>query len=273
MHRFRRDHLSDETAEWMLSGTAANSAIGAVARELREAGPTPPQEAVAARHLAAIVAEARLPAQAVVASPRRRGGRAAFAALMPVRFAAGATALVAMLALTLAGALPGPVQAAASDVLGVVGISVPDGHGAAGRRGEAPAPARKRPERFTAPATVTLPDAVDQVTPRREDDPVEAPRGDQARPGASDGERDTDGARDRDDGGDRDDERGPSTQREPDGDESADESDKTASSGKDDAGDESGNEGTAPDSGDHPERSSSGGSGPGIDERDEPEGD
>jgi len=256
MRRFHRDPLTDEAAERLLSGVDADSAIGAVARELREAGPTPPSEAAAARHVAAIVAEAQRPAEALIAPPRRRGGRAALATLIPVRPAACATAFAAMLALTFAGALPGPVQAAASDVLGVVGISVPDGRGAADRSDETPAPAIKRPGRPIAPATLTLPGAVDDVTPPRvDDDPAEAPRRDQTRPY---GELNGDDDRGREDHGDRDDDRRPSPQREPDDDEAGAESDEDTTSGSFDADGGSGSDGEPRDSGDEPELDSFG---------------
>ncbi|MEJ7786448.1 MAG: hypothetical protein WKF96_16720 [Solirubrobacteraceae bacterium] len=130
--------MSDEAAERLLSpgdptGDAA-SPLRAVVSELRAAGQSPPSEAVAERHLAAIVSEVRRPSEAAAGAAPRRAGRArvgALSRLLPPRLAGGFTAFTAFAALVVAGALPGPVQAAAADVLGVVGISVPDGRSVA----------------------------------------------------------------------------------------------------------------------------------------------
>ena len=107
MRFLRRDHLSDETIEEILSARRP---------------PEPPTEATAAAHLSAIMDESRRVREHVAQpAPRRR------LPALPKRITAGAAASTAFVSLALAGALPGPVQAAASDVLAVVGISVPRG--------------------------------------------------------------------------------------------------------------------------------------------------
>src|SRR5688572_12788413 len=123
MRFFRREHLSDETIEQILSARQA---------------PEPPSEATAAAHLSAIMAESRR-VREHAARPASRGRVPA----LPRGITATVAASVAFISLAIAGALPGPVQAAASDALAVVGISIPDG---GDEPGEARRDAKQRPD-------------------------------------------------------------------------------------------------------------------------------
>lgn len=156
MRRSRRPRLSDEQAERLLSGDDAPVAaapLSALTSRLREAGRTPPSDAVAGRHLAAIVAEVRDTRHGDAApapAPRevRRAGAAVLRGLLvPRRLTAAAAAFTAVIALAISGTLPGPVQAAAADLLAVVGIAVPDGRSTSQPRDDAPAPRVERRER------------------------------------------------------------------------------------------------------------------------------
>ncbi|MCW3010367.1 MAG: hypothetical protein JWO90_771, partial [Solirubrobacterales bacterium] len=123
MGRSRKHELDGEQVERLLAGAADASRpaepLGEVVRVLRDAGLEPPSEAVAARHLAAIHAEVRRPSRpSTAAAPHRTPVRA----LIPRRLTAGVAGLTSVVALAFAGALPGVVQAAASDVLDVVGL-------------------------------------------------------------------------------------------------------------------------------------------------------
>ena len=224
--------MSDEAAERLLSpvvptGEAA-SPLRAVVSELRAAGQSPPSEAVAERHLAAIVSEVRRPSEAVAGAAPRRAGRARVGALprlLPPRLAGGFTAFTAFAALVVAGALPGPVQAAAADALGVVGISVPDGRSVAKTDTE---PVRRTvtPGDSSLERKAEQPQRAHPATrhdDREERDRSETPAG-RERDQADDGARES-----RDEGdessGDDGDERRPDTDREPDDDGSSREPD------------------------------------------------
>lgn len=193
MPSYRPRKLADEAVEELLSGaeTARDEAspLDAVVRSLREAGQAPPPKPLADRHLAALAVEIERPRDAPeVSLPRRYGSGTAAAGrrIAPPRLAAGATAFVAMLVLAVAGALPGPVQAAAADVLGVVGITLPDGRGAPEQRNAPAEPSRgpasaadspKRPDHKPSPSTGR--------TSTRSRDDRERPRRTGSRPGAT----------------------------------------------------------------------------------------
>lgn len=242
MRRFRRDDVSDAVAEALLApGVPADDAaspLHTVVSELRAAGQSPPSEAVAERHLAAIVSEVRRPSEAAAGAAPRRTGRARVGAvprLVPPRLAGGITAFTVFAALVVGGALPGPVQAAAADVLGVVGISVPDGRSV--DRTDAkpiPEPARRlvTPGDSSPEGTTERPQRARPLGVRGDD------HQDQDRSGApagqerdDDRERADDGVRGSRDGegdepaGDAGDERRPDADREPDGDGSSPEPD------------------------------------------------
>lgn len=237
MRRFQRDDVSDEVAEALLSpGVPADEAaspLHAVVGELRAAGQSPPSEAVAERHLAAIVGEVRRPSEAAAGAAPRRTGRARAGALprfVPPRLAGGLTAFTVFAALVVGGALPGPVQAAAADVLGIVGISVPDGRSVAKTDAEpTPEPARRpvtpgdsSPEGEAQQSQSARP-AV-RHDGREQRDRSEAPAG-RERDQADDGARDARDDENDEPAGDDGDERRPSTDREPDDDGSERESD------------------------------------------------
>lgn len=168
MRRSRRPRLSDEQAERLLSGDDAlverAEPLGALTSELREAGRTPPSDAVAERHLAAISVEVRDTrdrdaAPAPAPRPVRRAGAAVSRGLLvPRRLTAAAAAFTAVVVLAIAGALPGPVQAAAADLLAVVGIAVPDGRSTS--QDDAPRVERRErslPKSSQAPAATGAP--------------------------------------------------------------------------------------------------------------------
>lgn len=154
MRRSRRSRLSDEQADRLLAGddapVEAAAPLSALTSQLREAGRTPPSDAVAERHLAAIVAEVRDTRHgdaAPAARPARRARGVSRGLLVPRRLMATAAAFTAVVVLAIAGALPGPVQAAAADLLAVVGIGVPDGRSTSQPGDDAPAPRIERRER------------------------------------------------------------------------------------------------------------------------------
>lgn len=148
--------LSDQDLDRILSGDApagdaSSQALTAFAREARAAYVAPVPEVIRALHLAAILdaatkaavsgngagaaggssgsgwATGTAPAVAARRPRRRRGLTVA---------AVAAAAVVSLGGLASAGVLPDPVQRVASEVLGTLGISVPDGD----EDGFAPAP-------------------------------------------------------------------------------------------------------------------------------------
>lgn len=125
----RRARMSDETIEQILSARPSArphaSTLEAFGAAMREAGTQPPSEPAAAAHLAAIAAESRRVREGAVHAERPALPGRLHAGSK--RLAASVAASTAFLALAVAGALPGPVQAAASDALAVVGISIPGG--------------------------------------------------------------------------------------------------------------------------------------------------
>ena len=224
MRRSRRPRLSDEQAERLLSGddapVEAAAPLSALTSELREAGRTPPPDAVAGRHLAAIAAEVRdtRDRDAAPGAPhpvRRAGGAVSHGLLVPRRLTAAAAAFTAVVVLAIAGALPGPVQAAAADLLAVVGIAVPDGRSTSQPRDDAPAPRTERRERSLprpsqAPAATGAPrqgtqaDRRDRSRRTRSDD---AHRRSSDRPASAPADRRADDLRDDRVGGSDDDAR------------------------------------------------------------------
>ena len=130
MPLFHRQRLSDGEIEQITSTTetpgAPEAGLDAFARAIRDVGKQSPSASVEAQHLSAIVAESRRVREGAIervipseSSPRLRA--------LPRRVGASVAVFTAAVALAAAGILPGPVQAAASDVLAVVGISIPDG--------------------------------------------------------------------------------------------------------------------------------------------------
>lgn len=122
--------MSDETIEQILSARPSAaphaSTLEAFGAALRDAGTRPPAESAAAAHLSAMVAESRRLREGAIANAEQPAPLRALHAVSK-RLAASAAASTAFIALAVAGVLPSPVQAAASDVLAVVGISIPDG--------------------------------------------------------------------------------------------------------------------------------------------------
>ena len=130
MPLFHRQRLSDGEIEQITSTTetpgAPEAGLDAFARAIRDVGKQSPSASVEAQHLSAIVAESRRVREGAIERVGPSGSSPRLRAL-PRRVGASVAVFTAAVALAAAGILPGPVQAAASDVLAVVGISIPDG--------------------------------------------------------------------------------------------------------------------------------------------------
>lgn len=203
MRFLRRDRMSDEEIERVLSGrrapAAQASALDAFGSAVRGSGDQAPSEPTAAAHLSAITAESRRVRQGAVEHPARPATPRRLHAL-PKRIAASAGALAAFIALAIAGALPGPVQAAASDALAVVGISLPDG---GDERSDAARDRQQRPAASTPTSSRTVRPAVEQDRAQ----PRQAPGGGTA-DGQAERDRDRAGSGQAGDDPERNDERG-----------------------------------------------------------------